>query len=85
MVINSGVKLEIIRFEETRDFRLWQSRVNDLLAQQCLQKTLREMKSNNIENTDRVEMNEKSICLIYLWVSDELMYHILNLTTLEKV
>lgn len=52
MTINPIMKLKVTRFDGTSNFRLWQMRVIDLLAQQSLQKALREVKPNDMEDTN---------------------------------
>lgn len=51
MTINPA-KFEVARFDGTGNFGLWQRRVKDLLAQQSLQKALRETKPADMDDTD---------------------------------
>lgn len=76
-----GAKFEVTRFDGTGNFGLWQRRVKDLLAQQSLQKALRDEKPADIATVDWNEMKEKAAGLIRLCVSDDVMNHILDLTT----
>ncbi|XP_045825325.1 uncharacterized protein LOC123917602 [Trifolium pratense] len=85
MAIDSGVKFEVERFDGTGNFRLWERRVKDLLAQQGLQKALRETKPTDMADDDWLELQEKAAGLIRLCVSDEVMYHILDLTSPKEV
>jgi hypothetical protein len=85
MAIDSGVKFEVERFDGTGNFRLWQRRVKDLLAQQGLQKALHETKPTDMVDADWLELQEKAAGLIRLCVSDEVMYHILDLTSPKEV
>lgn len=43
-MMNYVAKFDVIKFDGTRDFRLWQQRVKDLLEQQGMLKTLQENK-----------------------------------------
>lgn len=60
-------------------------RVKDLFAQQDLQKALRDEKSTDITTIDWNEMKEKTASLIGLCVFDDVMNHILDLTTPKDV
>lgn len=60
-------------------------RLKDLLTQQSSLKELHETKPNDMKYTDWAYMKEKVAGLIHLYVSDEMMYHILDLTTSKKV
>ncbi|MCH97705.1 retrotransposon protein putative Ty1-copia subclass, partial [Trifolium medium] len=84
MTINPA-KFKVARFDGTGNFGLWQRRVKDLLAQQSLQKALRETKPTYMDDTDWAEMKEKVAGLIRLSVSDEVMHLILDLTTPKEV
>jgi hypothetical protein len=84
MTINPA-KFEVARFDGTGNFGLWQRRVKDLLAQQSLQKALRETKPADMDDTDWAEMKEKAAGLIRLCVSDDVMHLILDLTTPKEV
>ncbi|CAJ2663689.1 unnamed protein product [Trifolium pratense] len=84
MTLNPA-KFEVARFDGTGNFGLWQRRVKDLLAQQSLQKALRETKPADMDDIDWTEMKEKAAGLIRLCVSDEVMHHILDLTTPKEV
>ena len=45
MVGNTSVlKFDVMKFDETRNFRLWQQQVKDVLVLQCLVKALSEKK-----------------------------------------
>lgn len=70
MAINPEAKFEVIRFDWTCSFGLWQRRVNDILAQQSLQKMLCEKKSNDIGDTNWAVMKEKDAGFNRLCVSD---------------
>lgn len=43
------------------------------------------MKPNNLEDTDWAEMKEKAARLIHLYVSDKVVYHILDVIIMKKV
>ena len=43
-------KFEVARFDGTGNFRLWQTRVKDLLAQQGILKTLSDQKPAKVDD-----------------------------------
>ena len=43
-------KFEVMRFDGTGDFGLWQTRVKDLLAQQSISKVLSGIKSKKVDD-----------------------------------
>ena len=51
-----GAKFEVVKFDRTGNFRLWQIRVKDLLAQQGIVKALRPQKPASIEAKDWEEL-----------------------------
>lgn len=86
MTLNpEGAKFEVTWFDGTSNFCLWQMRVNDLLAQKSIQKVLRDEKSADIATIHSNEMKEKVASLIRLCVSDDVMIHIVDLTTSKDV
>lgn len=85
MISNSGAKFEVARFDGTGNFGLWQRRVKNMLTQQSLQKALCETKVEEMVDADWAEMKEKVAGLICLCVLDEVMCHILDLTTPKVV
>ena len=48
----SGAKVEVVKFDGTDNFGLWQTRVKDLLAQQGILKALRPKKPDTMEAED---------------------------------
>ena len=49
-------KFEVARFDGTRNFELWQMRVNDLLAQQGISRALNEKKPAKVDDDKWEEM-----------------------------
>ena len=52
----SGAKFEVVKFDGTGNFRLWQTRIKDLLAQQGNLKALRPKKLDTMEAEDWKEL-----------------------------
>ena len=52
----SGAKVEVVKFDGTDNFGLWQTRVKDLLAQQGILKALRPKKPDTMEAEDWEEL-----------------------------
>ncbi|KAK4394525.1 hypothetical protein Sango_1606800 [Sesamum angolense] len=48
----SGTKFEVVKFDGTKNFGLWQTRVKDLLAQQGILKALWPQKSALMKDED---------------------------------
>jgi len=52
MAMSRGAKFEVVKFDGHGNFRLWQTRAKDLLAQQRLLKTLKSQKPAKMEDED---------------------------------
>ncbi|KAL0349826.1 UNVERIFIED_CONTAM: Retrovirus-related Pol polyprotein from transposon TNT 1-94 [Sesamum radiatum] len=75
----AGAKFEVVKFDGTGNFGLWQTRVKDLLAQQMIPKALRPQKSASIDDEDWEELHKRAAGTIRLCLADEIMYHVMNL------
>ncbi|KAL0373808.1 UNVERIFIED_CONTAM: Retrovirus-related Pol polyprotein from transposon TNT 1-94 [Sesamum radiatum] len=75
----SGGKFEVVKFDGTGNFGLWQTRVKDLLAQQGILKALRPQKPANMDEEDWEELQQRASGTIRLCLADEIMYHVMNL------
>src|SRR5437588_2098099 len=56
-----SAKFEIIKFDGTGNFGLWQRRVKDLLVQQGMVKALLEEKPESMEKTEWKELEAKAL------------------------
>ncbi|KAL0453639.1 UNVERIFIED_CONTAM: Retrovirus-related Pol polyprotein from transposon TNT 1-94 [Sesamum latifolium] len=75
----SGAKFEVVKFDGTGNFGLWQTRVKDLLAQQGILKALPPQKSASMDDEDWEEFQQRAAGTIRLCLADEIMYHVMNL------
>ena len=73
-----SAKFEIIKFDGTGNFGLWQRRVKDLLVQQGMVKALLEEKPESMEKTEWKELEAKAVATIRLCLSDDVMYHVMD-------
>ncbi|KAK4397553.1 Retrovirus-related Pol polyprotein from transposon TNT 1-94 [Sesamum angolense] len=81
----AGAKFEVVKFDGTGNFGLWQTRVKDLLAQQWILKALRPQKSASIDDEDWEELLQCAAGTIRLCLADEIMYHVMNLKSQGEV
>ena len=81
MEINASIaKIDIVKFDGTGNFGLWQRRVKDLLVQQGLVKALYEKakKPETIMDDEWEELDMKVVNTIRLYLADELMYDVMD-------
>ncbi|KAL0431871.1 UNVERIFIED_CONTAM: Retrovirus-related Pol polyprotein from transposon TNT 1-94 [Sesamum radiatum] len=78
-MIMSGAKFEVVKFDGIGNFELWQTRVKDLLAQQGILKVLRPQKPASMDDEDLEELQQRAAGTIHLCLTDEIMYHVMNL------
>ncbi|KAL0460800.1 UNVERIFIED_CONTAM: Retrovirus-related Pol polyprotein from transposon TNT 1-94 [Sesamum latifolium] len=81
----SGAKFEVVKFDGTGNFELWQTRVKDLLAHQGILKALRPQKPANMDEEDWEELQQRAAGTIRLCLADEIMYHVMNLKSPGEV
>ena len=81
MAISGGAKFEIVKFNGHGNFGLWQTRVKDLLAQQGILKALRSEKPASMEDEDWEDLKERAAGTIRLCLADEVMYHVMSLSS----
>ena len=74
----SSTKFEVVKFDGTRNFGLWQRRVKDLLAQQGMVKVLYGIKPESMEEVDWKELETKAVVVIRLCLIDDVMYHVMD-------
>ncbi|KAL9270861.1 Retrovirus-related Pol polyprotein from transposon TNT 1-94-like protein [Drosera capensis] len=70
-------KFDVVKFDGTGNFGLWQQRVKDLLVQQGLVKALRKKPDSMLED-DWEELQMKAVSTIRLCLADEVLYHVIG-------
>ncbi|KAL0433080.1 UNVERIFIED_CONTAM: hypothetical protein Slati_2642300 [Sesamum latifolium] len=81
----SSAKFEVVKFDGTGNFGLWQTRVKDLLAQQGILKALRTQKSASMDDEDWEELQQRAAGTTRLCLANEIMYHVMNLKSPGEV
>ena len=79
--INASIaKVDVVKFDGTGNFGLWQRRVKDLLVQQGLVKALygKARKPEMMTDDEWEELNMKVVSTIRLCLADELMYDVMD-------
>ena len=79
--INASIaKVDVVKFDGTGNFGLWQRRVKDLLVQQGLVKALygKARKPEMLTDDEWEELNMKAVSTIQLCLADELMYDVMD-------
>jgi hypothetical protein len=76
--IGTFAKFDVMNFDESNNFGLWQRRANDLLVQQGMVKTLYETKPEEIANIDWMELEAKLVATICLCLGNDMMYHVME-------
>lgn len=70
-------KFDVVKFNGTGNFGLWQQRVKDLLVQQGLVKALKK-KPEAMSADDWEELQMKAVSTIRLCLADDVMYHVIG-------
>ena len=78
-------KFEVARFDGTGNFGLWQMRVEDLLAQQGIWRALSEKKPAKVDDDKWEEMQTQACATIRLYLSDQIMYHVMDKTLPKEI
>ncbi|KAE8669591.1 hypothetical protein F3Y22_tig00112230pilonHSYRG00138 [Hibiscus syriacus] len=81
----SGAKFEVAKFDGQGNFGLWQTRVKDLLAQQGILKALRPIKPASMDEEDWEELQQRAAGTIRLCLADEVMYHVMHLSSPDEI
>ena len=81
----TGTRFEVVKFDGSGNFAMWQTRFKDLLAQQGVLKGLQEKKPDKMEDEDWEEMQLQAAATIRLFVSDQVMFHVMNLTKPKEI
>jgi len=85
--MSASTRFDVTKFDGTGNFALWQTRVKDLLAQQgCL----RVIKSNaekpaKMTADDWEDLKIKGAGTIRLCLSDQIMYHVMDLESPHEI
>jgi hypothetical protein len=72
------VKFDMMKFDGSGNFRLWQRRVKDLLVQQGMVKALYGTKLEGMADIDWKELEAKAMATIRLCLGDDVMYHVMD-------
>ena len=75
--ISTSAKFDVMRFDGTGNFGLWQRRVKDLLVQQGMVKALGE-KPKEMSDPDWKELETKVVSTIRLCLADEVMVRVID-------
>ena len=81
----SSAKFDLIKFDRSSNFGLWQRHVKDLLVQQGMVKTLYGMKLEGMANIDWKELEVKAVATIRFCLGDDVMYHVMDEESLAAV
>jgi hypothetical protein len=81
----SFVKFDVMKFDGTGNFGLWQRRVKDLLVQQGMVKELYGTKLDDMADIDWKELEAKAVATIQLCLGDDVMSHVMDEKSLAIV
>ncbi|KAL4304503.1 hypothetical protein GQ457_10G014750 [Hibiscus cannabinus] len=82
---SSSAKFEVAKFNGDSNFGLWQTRVKDLLAKEGILKALRPEKPKSMDDEDWEELQQRAAGTIRLCLVDEVVYHVMNLTSPAEI
>jgi hypothetical protein len=74
----SSTKFDVMKFNRSGNFELWQRSVKDLLVQQGMVKTLYGTKPDGMEDIDWKELEAKAVATIRLCLGDDMMYNVMD-------
>jgi hypothetical protein len=78
-------KFKVARFDGTRNFGLWQTRVKDLLAQQGISRALDEKKPTKVDDDKWEEMQVQACATMRLCLADQIMYHVMDKSSPKNI
>jgi hypothetical protein len=81
----SSAKFDVMKFDGSNNFGLWQRCVKDLLVQQGMVKALYETKLEGMADIDFKELKAKAVATIWLCLRDDVMYHVMDEESLATV
>ena len=74
----SSTKFDIVKFDGSKNFGLWQRRVKDLLVQQGMVKALYRKQPEGMNDMDWKDLEAKVAKTIRLYLDDDVMYHVMD-------
>ena len=74
----SSAKFDMMKFDGSENFGLWQRRVKDLLVEQGMVKALYGLKLEGMADIDWKELEAKAVAIIWLCLGDDVMYHVMD-------
>ena len=78
-------KFEVARFDGTANSGLWQTRVKNLLAQQGISRAFNVKKLTKVDDDKWEEMQAQACPTIWLCLSDQIMYHVMDITSSKQI
>ncbi|KAK4428495.1 Retrovirus-related Pol polyprotein from transposon TNT 1-94 [Sesamum alatum] len=81
----SSATFEVVKFDGTSNSELGKMRVKDLLARQGILKALRPQKPDSMDAEDWEELQKRASGTIWLYLTYEILYHVINLKSLDEV
>jgi hypothetical protein len=73
-----SAKFDVMKFDESDNFGLWQKHVKNLLVQQGMVKALYGTKSEGMADINWKELEPKVVATIWLCLGDDVMYHVMD-------
>jgi hypothetical protein len=74
----SSAKFNLMKFNGSGNFGLWQRRVKNLLVQQGMMKALYGTKPEGMTDIDWKELEAKAVTTIRLCLGDDVIYHVMD-------
>ena len=74
----SSAKFDVVKFNGSGNFGLWQRRVKDLLVQQGMVKALYGKQPEGMDDMDWKDLEAKVEATIKLCLVDDMMYHVMD-------
>jgi hypothetical protein len=84
-ISTSSAKFDVMKFDGTGNFRLWQRRVKDFLVQQGMVKVLYGTKPDVMSDIDWKELEARTVANIRLCLGDDVMFHVMDEESLAAV
>ena len=81
----SSTKFDVVKFDGSGNFGLWQRRVKDLLVQQGMMKALYGKQPKGMDDMDWKDLEAKVAATIRLCLADDVMYHVMDEESLAAI
>ena len=81
----SSTKFDMVKFDGSGNFGLWQRRIKDLLVQQGMVKVLYGKQLDGMNNMDWKDLKAKTAAMIKLCLVDDVMYHVMDEESLTTI